>query len=410
MERKKCVKQYVGVLLGMAVCLAVAVLWMPRAAAADTTGDWDGAKAAVIKAYQSYQTEVDVSQYQLNYKTEHDQLKEMMGAVVNETPYIFYAATSYTVSRNSSTNQIVKIGLGYTDTYKTKKGTVNKSKIKKTRTKLDAAVAEAFTQIDDSMTKLEKAMVFHDYLIRNTTYTEDGNNTNRLTEVGALLNHKANCQGYSLAYAILLGKIGVPVRFVTSTEMNHMWNLIQIGGKWYHVDVTWDDPVDSVKNKDQYGVVKHKNFLCSSDRFKKTGHYGFDTTLATDTKYDTKYWKSITSSFYYEDGQWIYMTKNGIYGRKKLANGAKECLWNVTGNTLVQFNATHYYFIAYNGLYLFDLDAGEAKLIWKVTEKYPSGDYQLVQIKYKKGYLYYRLLKDKAYTAGKLKVFTDGTV
>ena len=25
----------------------------------------------------------------------------------------------------------------------------------------------------------------------------------------------------------------------------HMWNMVKVGGLWYHVDVTWDDPISS---------------------------------------------------------------------------------------------------------------------------------------------------------------------
>lgn len=42
----------------------------------------------------------------------------MMGEVVSETPYLFYTGTRFSVSRNTSTNQIVKITLGYADAYK----------------------------------------------------------------------------------------------------------------------------------------------------------------------------------------------------------------------------------------------------------------------------------------------------
>ena len=49
--------------------------------------------------------------------------------------------------------------------------------------------------------------------------------------------------------------------------MNHIWNLIKIDGKWYHVDVTWDDPI-----MDKPGRVKHDNFLRSDDGIKDTDH------------------------------------------------------------------------------------------------------------------------------------------
>ncbi len=396
-------------MLGMVVILfGISMIFAPKVSA-DTVGDWEGAKEAIIEAYQNYQTEVNVKKYKLNYETEYEELKAMMGEVVNETPYIFYAATSYTVSRNSKTNRIVKIGLGYTDEYKKEDGTVREKKIINTRIKLDAAISKALECVDSSMTKVEKAMALHDYLVQNTTYAKDSTKPFRLTEVGAFLKNKANCQGYSLAYAILMEKVGIPVEFVSSEEMSHMWNMIQIGGQWYHVDVTWDDPVDAYKNKDQYGVVKHNNFLCSSARFEKNGHYGFDTSIATSTKHDKKYWKNVNTSFHYVNGKWLYMTQNGIVEREKLVGGTKEVLYNVTGSNLVQMDENKYYFIAYNSVYLYDYEANSATQEWKATSKY-SDEYSLIQIKYQDGYVYYRMLFEKELISSKIKINEDGTI
>ncbi len=376
---------------------------------AQAAGNWEGAKKAIVAAYKAYELEVDVSAYNLNYATEYDKLKSTMSEVVNATPGLFYTATSYTVSRSRTTDQIVKIGLGYTDAYKKANGQVRIKKIKNTQSKIDAAVADALTYVDDRMNKLEKAMVLHDYIVRNTVYAEKISQPYRLTEEGVFLKHKANCQGYSLAYGILMEKVGIKVQYVSSEKMSHMWNLIKLNGQWYHVDVTWDDPVDSNQSLDQYGLVKHNNFLCSSAKFTKNGHKGFDNTLAVSSKYDSKYWKNINSSFYYRDGKWLYMNNSSLLERTKLNGGSKTVLYNVTGKTLVQFSGDKYYFIAYNSLYLYDYRENSATQIWKVSSKYPEGCY-LTQIKYKDNYVYYRILNGNSYKSSKLKVKEDGTL
>lgn len=397
-------KVTVAILLALLCCAGLA----GRSEAA-TTGNWDGAKKKIISAYQSYQTEVDVSSYNLNYATEYEELKGMMGKVVNETPDLFYAATTYTVSRNSATNQIVKIGLGYTDAYKKTNGSVRIAKIKKTRKKINVAVQEALKSVNNSMTKLEKAMVLHDYIIRKTTYADKLSQQYRLTEEGVFLKNKANCQGYSLAYGILMEKVGIPVQYVSSEEMSHMWNMIKLGGKWYHVDVAWDDPIDANSSLDQYGLVNHKNFLCSSEKFTKNGHYGFDTSIAVTNKHDNRYWKNISSSIYYRNGKWLYMNGSGLVERTKLIGGTKTVLYNVSGKTLVQFSVNKYYFIAYNSLYLYDYSENSATQVWKVSDKY-SGTYYLTQIKYSGKYVYYRLLSGTTHKNGKVKVKKNGMV
>ena len=194
----KKLQKWMGV-MGAAVLMLVCAIAFADIAKAETTGDWEGAKKAIIKAYKDYETEVDVSSYNLNYKTEYEYLQSTMSTVVNETPYLFYADTRYSVSRNSSTNQIMKIGLGYTAEYKKTDGSVRKTKIKNTRVKLDAAIEEALLNVEPGMTKVEKALVLHDYLVRNTAYTQD--TTKQYTEAHADI---PRCQNRGVGCASLV--------------------------------------------------------------------------------------------------------------------------------------------------------------------------------------------------------------
>ena len=394
------------------VVVAVTVLFLGvfvnTSGASAATGNWDGAKKAVINAYKKYQVSVDVSSYNLNYATEYSNLKSMMSEVVSETPYLFYTGTRFSVSRNTSTNQIVKITLGYADAYKKADGTIRKAKIQKTRTQLNDAINQALLTVEPSMSQVEKAMVLHDYLISTTAYTSNASNAFRLTEVGVFLKHKANCEGYSRAYAILMQKVGIPVKFVSSNKMVHMWNEIKIGQKWYHVDVTWDDPMDARDKTDQYGRVSHQNFLCSAAGMRKTKHYDFSTADATSTKYDNRYWKNINSSFYYNNGKWLYMTKNGIAERQSLDKGSATVLYNVSGDNLVQYDADRYYFIAFNSIYLYSYKTNEAKAVWKTTDLY-SSNCTLDQIKFENNKLYYRVYENGKHVSNKITPKDDGT-
>lgn len=65
-------------------------------------------------------------------------------------------------------------------------------------------------------------------------------------------------------------KLGISCLVVSSDPISHAWNLIEIGGQYYHVDVTWDDPTWDV-----IGRVTHNNFLLSDTGITKTGHSGW---------------------------------------------------------------------------------------------------------------------------------------
>lgn len=124
-----------------------------------------------------------------------------------------------------------------------------------------AAVDAAYTAcISQGMTDLEKVISAHDWLVTNCQYdpyigtggkyiASDGTVYNDepavYTSYGAFVNHNVVCQGYALAFKVLMDRAGIPCCYVKSDAMNHAWNMVQLDGNWYHVDVTWDDSLYS---------------------------------------------------------------------------------------------------------------------------------------------------------------------
>ncbi len=110
-------------------------------------------------------------------------------------------------------------------------------------------IVENYT--DPSMTQTKIARILHDWLIYNTYYDYTYSRPDRGEASGVLLNGTGVCDGYSKAYILLLSKAGIEALRVTGyvysshgTIEPHAWNLVQLDGKWYQVDVTWDDPTD----------------------------------------------------------------------------------------------------------------------------------------------------------------------
>lgn len=112
----------------------------------------------------------------------------------------------------------------------------------------DAQVAALNKRVEEiiaateGMTPPEKELYFHDYLCENVTYTNDGVST-RYSAFGALVNGKAVCEGYSRAMQLLCKTAGINCSLIKGTSENeaHMWNVVEIYGEWYELDVTWDD-------------------------------------------------------------------------------------------------------------------------------------------------------------------------
>lgn len=389
------------------ISLIVFIIANCNSASAATKKDFAEIKSSIITAYKNFQNVVNLEEYNIYEKTDGDLLKKVMTEVVNETPYIFYAGQEYTKEITPVTSIVKKVILSYSKEYTKTDGSVDIDKIKETRRKINIAVNKALRNINDDMADVEKAMVLHDYIIANTSYTNRRSDMNRVNEAGVFIDNKANCQGYSVAYGILLKKAGINVRYVVSEEMGHMWNLVRIDNAWYNVDVTWDDPVDTYSGNDQYGCVMHNYFLRSTSSFKSGGHYGFSAKQASSVKYDKMYWKDVSCSFYYRNGRWLYMGDRGITERKRLASGTEKVLLNVTGRAFVRFNSNKYYFIAGNSIYMYNRKQKAAEPVWRTMDYYNSS-YYLSQIMYSGGRIYYRVLKSRKYISGSFSVNNSG--
>lgn len=118
--------------------------------------------------------------------------------------------------------------------------------------------------INTSMSDQDKIKAFHDYIANNTRYdqsvktVEDKLALSSYNAYGLLVNHKAICGGYTDALAIYLNMLGYTNYRVATNE--HIWNLVNINGTYYHIDLTWDDPVTS-NGSDQ---LLHDYFLISN--------------------------------------------------------------------------------------------------------------------------------------------------
>ena len=112
--------------------------------------------------------------------------------------------------------------------------------------------------INDSMKDYDKIKLFHDYIINNTIY--DTNSDDKIyTAYNLITTGISICSGYSDIMAIYLNTLGIQNYRITSS--NHIWNLIKLDGKWYHLDATWDDPVAS----DGKQYLLHNFFMISTN-------------------------------------------------------------------------------------------------------------------------------------------------
>lgn len=84
------------------------------------------------------------------------------------------------------------------------------------------------------LTDYEKVKLVHDYLIilNEYSYSESGAFNGFYTKATA-------CNGYSYCFYDIMTEVGIPV--TCEFGGNHEWNKVMLDGKWYNIDLTWDD-------------------------------------------------------------------------------------------------------------------------------------------------------------------------
>lgn len=93
--------------------------------------------------------------------------------------------------------------------------------------------------IQEDMPNLLKIKKLHDAIVDNSKYTAGYYDTYNLVVKG-----RGVCAAYTSATQLLLHMMKIDCRSVPGTKkMNHIWNIIDVNGEWYHTDVTWDDPI-----------------------------------------------------------------------------------------------------------------------------------------------------------------------
>ena len=120
-----------------------------------------------------------------------------------------------------------------------------------------------------------KIMHAHDWIINNLQYEQNITNNNVYNLYGALIEKSAVCEGYAEALKYILDELDIPCVLVSGTATNsegkterHEWNYVQLYGKWYAIDSTWDDPV--VKGTGYVSdSIKHRYFLVGSNEMNK---------------------------------------------------------------------------------------------------------------------------------------------
>jgi len=261
--------------------------------------------AEIVEALENFQLTIDVEGFGIT----RDNVGSIIHSLLTLNPQLFYIKSYYYYY--SGTN-VLKLQFILDDTEEVCRSRKNE---------VEAALQEALDAVDISqMTKEEIVLFYHDYLVSNIAYAYDeykaGNLTQEVYDVyGALVKKKAVCQGYAMAFAYIMQNVGITCGYASSKNINHAWNVVELGGNWYQIDTTWDDPV-----YDNLGNVQHGYFLVSDAKLLQlnSGRSDFIALVpgggtypgAASSAFEEGFWSHSNTLCYYYKGSWYYTDKD----------------------------------------------------------------------------------------------------
>ena len=246
-----------------------------------------------------------------SYNLDSNHMGEIFYSVICENPDVFYVLSSTISTTSTMDDFVVSIQPEYT---------FDKAQIPSEIEKFNAASAKFLSGVDSDWSDIVKARYIHDLLAQYTEYEMDYGSISSAdpdfydkmriyTSYGPIVNGVAVCEGYTMAYNYLLARVGIRGYSVRSAVARHAWSIVKIGGSYYHVDVTHDDPI-----YDNLGRSAHNNFLKSDTYFANDGDDNHVRWIfgekASDTSYDSYWWNDVDTAIYPYSGKEYYIDQN----------------------------------------------------------------------------------------------------
>lgn len=140
---------------------------------------------------------------------------------------------------------------------------------------VDEKIESVLKSLDlEEASDYKKVKAIHDYIIERVSYDQT---YKKYSAYHALINKSALCEGYALAAYRMFTDAGIDSRIITGMveDGGHAWNIVKVNGKWYNIDLTWDDPITESGKQ----ILRYDYFLKNDKEFE-------DHTR--DEKYTTK--------------------------------------------------------------------------------------------------------------------------
>lgn len=241
----------------------------------------------VYTAMLALESEIDISGYALS----PDDLQAFVSQIRFLHPDLFFVDKQFNFTKDDQTNTIMVLKPHYLYDE-----TEHNARMATYRHYVQTIAAGAPAQGSE----FDKVLYLHDYFVREYSY----DNTYTIRDAYTFFEVKTGvCQAYMLAFIAVAEELGIESVPVTSSRMNHAWNLVKVDGNWYHVDVTWDDTAGYPSQtsyayflQSDAGIINIDKDRVNESAANPDWHCDWSCTQrATETRYDNAVWRTSQS-------------------------------------------------------------------------------------------------------------------
>ena len=238
---------------------------------------------AIVKGVEASSSQITLRQYDLSF----EELEIVVDAYRRDHTEHFWF---YSFSADMAGQKVYYMNPQYT---------MGGNQLTAARAAMEASIQQILSGLDDSMSEYEKELYLHDTLAERVVYAESNHAHDAY---GALVEGVAVCEGYAEALQVLLHRAGIRSFIALGSDRDtgipHAWNYVRIDGKWYHTDLTWDDPNETI----YHAYLNMSGSMISEDHIIDPCSYALPSCTSTTAHYFTVNKAKFSASTYTVEG------------------------------------------------------------------------------------------------------------
>ncbi len=185
--------------------------------------------------------------------SDDQQIDRIYHALLKDHPEVFWVHNReavYTTTYGNSDYCLFSPGYTYTD-----------EEVAEVQQAMEESYAQVLSMIPEGEDAYETVKTVYTYLIDYTEYAESEHDQNI---AGVFWKKSAVCAGYAGAMQYILERMGIPCIYVEGSaqgsDTGHAWNIVEIDGQYYYVDVTNGDQPEFLEG-DAVQMAEHKTII-----------------------------------------------------------------------------------------------------------------------------------------------------